>query len=280
MSVRTDLVSERREMHTEDIGGVECKSEDFDFVSVETVEIKTEQAAKILQKGIGRYVTLSFPSIDAIVFDDKLHNALLSALNTVITSPKKNIMIVGLGNRQITPDALGPLVADKIFATRHIDNRLKKQLGLGDFSSVSVVKTGVLGKTGIESADTVMAQCRLVNPDLIIAVDALAARRPERLCRTIQISNTGIVSGSGVGNARHAIDEKTLGVPVVAIGVPTVIDASTYRFDCDGGQESESLFVTPNNIDRLLEILSTVLSEAINCALHPDLERETIKMLV
>lgn len=280
MNIRTDLVSERHEMHTENVEGADTDRRSFGEAELELIKVKTDSAAQTLEKPKGRYYTLRFSPLESMLDYDDIRRALLYAFEMICPEKRDNVMIVGLGNSDITPDALGPRTADGIFATRHINNELMRELGLKNLARVSAVKPGVLGKTGIEAADAVKAQCGVVKPDLIIVIDALAARRSERLCRTVQMSDTGITAGSGVGNSRTAINEESLGVPVVAVGIPTVIDAATYRFDCGGENNGERLFVTPKDIDRQIELSAGILSETLNEFLQPSLDRETINALL
>ncbi len=279
MSIRTDLICERRELHTEDVSGADYKKEEKNGIVTETVEVKTDAAAAELQRDKGKYVTIGFPPPEALLDTNDLKSAIKGSLNALAPKQRSSVMVVGLGNPAITPDALGPLTADKILATRHLSRELKDNLGLSGLASVAVFSAGVIGKTGIEAAAALKSLCNVVSPDLVIVVDALACRRPERLCKTAQLCNTGIVAGSGVGNARQPINEQSLGVPVIAVGIPTVIDAATFSLDC-GRQTAEPLFVTPKEIDRLMEITSTLLAESINEFLQPSLDAETLRMLM
>ena len=211
--------------------------------------------------------------------------------------PEESVLVVGLGNPDITPDAVGPLAAECVLVTRHLKTRLPEEFAA--FRPVSVFRTGVLGTTGIESAALVRGVVSLVRPDRVIAVDALSAREAARLCRAVQVTDAGIVPGSGVGNARSALTEETLGVPVVAVGVPTVVDAATIVSDAmtefisalslsdlqklDERERQElarellspqlnGLFVTPKNIDDSVKNLSFLISEGLNIALLGDKE--------
>lgn len=279
MGIRTDLISERREMHPEGLSGVQSEVRKFGAAELELIKIEADKAAQRLEKPKGKYYTISFPPLENMLSCDDVKRALVYALGAIAPKKRKSVMVAGLGNARITPDSLGPKIIDGIFATRHIDAAAGQRLGLEELTSVSAVKTGVLGETGIESADAISAYCKIAEPDMIIVADALAARRPERLCRTIQLSDSGIVAGSGVGNARRALNRDTLGVPIIALGVPAVIDASTYRFDCGGDGLEEKLFVTPKDIDLQIDISSRVIAEALNEFLQPSLDSETIKML-
>ena len=196
--------------------------------------------------------------------------------------PEESVLVVGLGNPDITPDAVGPLAAECVLVTRHLKTRLPEEFAA--FRPVSVFRTGVLGTTGIESAALVRGVVSLVRPDRVIAVDALSAREAARLCRAVQITDAGIVPGSGVGNARSALTEETLGVPVVAVGVPTVVDARTLCADLSGAEvdlpEDTELFVTPRDIDTRVRDSARLVGYAIDLALHDALTIEDIDMFL
>ena len=187
-------------------------------------------------------------------------------------------MVAWLGNRNITPDALCPAVADKILATRHLSPYLRRQTGLTGLKDVSVIQPGVLGQTGMEAKEIIEGAVERLHPDAIIIVDALAAREVARLGRTVQLSNTGIAPGSGVGNSRTELSEKTLGVKCVTVGVPTVVDASTLCYDLIGEnrREHESMIVTPRDFDRMIENSGQVIAYSLNIALQPDVDAETL----
>ena len=273
MNIRTDLVAEIKAEKQPDISGVEVIEEQINEVSISTVKILDEKASKTLEKPIGSYCTISFPRLDFVCETCDIINATVKALKAVIKANIKQSLVVGLGNTDITPDALGPIVADRVLATRHLTDELKRDLGLDGLKSVSTITPNVLGKTGIESYDLVSATAKKIKPDIIIAVDALACRDPERLCRTIQIADSGICAGSGVNNARKPLNLATLGIPVIALGVPTVIDANSF-FDSD-----ENMMVTPKEIDLLVEKAADIISRAINIFLQPEIDIDTIESL-
>ena len=195
---------------------------------------------------------------------------------------------MGLGNDNITPDALGPRTIDKIRATRHISAELAKSVGLEGLRMVSALAPGVLGQTGIETGEIIMGVSKSVKPSAVITVDALASRRLSRLGCTVQIADTGVTPGSGVGNARAQINEQTLGVPVIAVGVPTVVDAATLANDLLGDNEEDKdlfskldgqgadMIVTPREIDLMIDRAAKLLALAINSALQPTLTVEDI----
>ena len=273
MNIRTDLVAEIKAEKQPDISGVEVIEEQINDVNISTVKILDEKASETLEKPIGSYCTISFPRLDFVCETCDIINATVKALKAVIKSDINQSLVVGLGNTDITPDALGPIVADRVLATRHLTDELKRDLGLDGLKSVSTITPNVLGKTGIESYDLVSATAKKIKPDIIIAVDALACRDPERLCRTIQIADSGICAGSGVNNARKPLNLATLGIPVIALGVPTVIDANSF-FDSD-----ENMMVTPKEIDLLVEKAADIISRAINIFLQPEIDIDTIESL-
>lgn len=273
MNIRTDLVLETEKDASADLSGIEKSETRIGNARLCTVKILSQQAAQILQKPNGTYCTVTFPRLDFISDCENVITSTVTAFKTLVKTDVKNALIVGLGNSDITPDALGPFVCNRILATRHIGTALKQKLGLDGLKSVSCITPNVLGKTGIESFDLVSATAKKIKPDLIIAVDALAARNPERLCRTIQLSDSGICAGSGVNNSRKELNRHTVGVPVIAIGIPTVIDANGFF------KTEENMMVTPKEIDLLIEKSAQILSRAINIFLQPDIDIETIESL-
>ena len=212
---------------------------------------------------------------------DIVRPILVKELEKMIAN-KKSVLVVGLGNKNISPDALGPMVADKIIATRHFKGSLAKSLGLSGLSAVSVIAPGVLGQTGVEVFEIIKAISKEIKPDLILTVDALAAGSVQRLGTTIQITNTGISPGSGVQNKRAEISQKTLYIPVVAMGIPTVVDMETIIHEmCENSTPapSSSMMVTPRDIDQIISRSSALMANAINQALFPNLSLEEIQAL-
>ena len=197
------------------------------------------------------------------------------------------ILVAGLGNDQITPDALGPGCTSQIFSTRHIGKELQKSIGFEHLRPVARVIPGVLGQNGIETVEILEGIIRRVSPSALITVDALASRRLSRLGCTVQICNTGISPGSGVGNARAEISLDTVGIPVISIGVPTVVDAFTLACDLIGEdaterieKDGERMMVTPREIDLLIEHASKLVAAAINSALQPHMDIDELMALV
>ncbi len=273
MNIRTDLVLEQQQSCGKDLSGVKSFRESIGNATLYTVKICEETAAKELGKPKGTYCTVSFPRLDFVCDTADIINATIKSLKTVCKAAPKCALVVGLGNIDITPDALGPFACDRVLATRHISNDLKHDLGLEGLKSVCCLAPNVLGKTGIESHTLIYAAAKKIKPDLIIAVDALACREPDRLCRTVQISDSGICPGAGVNNSRKELSQNTIGIPVIAVGIPTVIDANQF-FDTD-----ENMMVTPKEIDLLVEKSADILARALNIFLQPELDIDVIESL-
>ena len=292
-NVRTDLALEQRERFVSEqieIPGVAVEEtyDDMCEVRVTTVRIETENGAAVMGKPVGNYITLEAPKMAEA--DESYHREISGKLMEVLEGclPEKedgqSILIIGLGNRNVTPDALGPLVVEHLDITRHLVKEYGKYALGGEADRlVSAVVPGVMGQTGMETVEIVRGIVEETEPDFVIAIDALAARSVRRLNRTIQIADTGIAPGSGVGNHRNAITKETVGVPVIAIGVPTVVDAATivgdsieeYVAKCrdEGMRENKEhlippylygMFVTPKDIDETMERTSYTISEALN----------------
>ena len=296
--IRTDLALEAREFIEEANGEmrgiiVDSYKEANDTVQVTHVQITTKNGAKAMGKPIGSYITLEADNlIDA---DEDYHREVSLVVAKQLKSllpdfeKEKSILVVGLGNRDVTADALGPEVVDHLNITRH----MLKQFGHAAYScekvhQISSIVPGVMGKTGMETAEIIRGVVSSTEPDIIIVIDALAARSTRRLTRTIQISNTGISPGSGVGNHRNAINEEAMGIPVLAIGIPTVVDAATIVGDaCEAWwheslkepgpfpeevrkyfKDLKNMYVTTKEIDEIIECISYTVSEALNSALH------------
>lgn len=311
-SVRTDLALEEKERFESDnveISGVVLE-EDYDEtleIRITRVKIETENGAKAMGKPAGVYLTLEAPNL--AVPDEDYHREISEKLadhmeellhENHLTGRDISVLVVGLGNRQVTPDALGPYVADNLCVTRHIVREYGKYaMGMERAQLVSAIVPGVMGQTGMETLEIVKGVVTETKPDLVIAVDALAARNSRRLNRTIQIADTGIHPGSGVGNHRNGLTRETLGVPVIGIGVPTVVDAVTIVSDTmenliQAMETSETLkgvgevlkmynnaekyelvkelisphlngmFVTPKDEDEMVKQISYTISESLN----------------
>ena len=284
---RTDLAWETHELwrrgEKRSVPGLIVRTETAEGFEKQVLEISSEEASKELCKPQGRYVTFSLGSLlrrEADAFDRGCAALAGELRRQLALKGGESVLAVCLGNPDVTPDAVGPLAADSILATRHLKEAMPGDFG--DFRSVTVLRTGVLGTTGLESAALAAAAVRAVGADRVVAVDALAACGTERLCRSVQISDAGIVPGSGVGNSRSALNAETLGVPVVAVGVPTVVDAATLCADlagapAPGGQE---LFVTPRDIDARVREIARLVGCAVDLALHDGLTMEDLRLLL
>lgn len=282
MNCRTDIALERQEMIPDtDQKGIKVKRWEKEKAQVTEIEILNEYGADTLQKPIGRYITVDLPefSHESELLDGRL-TALTESIKNLLPENAEKILVAGLGNENITPDALGPLCARGIFSTRHIKGEFIKDLGLENLKSVSSISTGVLGQTGIETAEYIKGIVNLVKPDAVIIIDALASRRLSRLGKTVQLTDTGITPGSGVGNFRKTIDKTTLGVPVISLGVPTVVDGNTIVSDLTGNEnknhkiDANDMMVTPREIDTIISRAVRLLSLSINCALQPEMKPE------
>lgn len=284
MQIRTDLALEQREMHRELPEGVTCEEIKKGNITLTKISVLNKKGSEALKKPIGKYITAEVPPFSDNVQNDETVTVLSEELSSILPCGG-TALVVGLGNRSITPDALGPMVCEGVLATRHIKNELNRITGRDGFRSVAVVSPGVLGQTGIEAFNIIKGVCREIKPTVIIAVDALASRYTKRLGCTVQMSNTGIEPGAGVGNARFEISEKTLGIPVVSLGVPTVVDAATLVNDLTGGgfsfeSECGKMIVTPREIDLLIDRSAALISDMINFSLQSKIEPELIRSIM
>lgn len=251
-------------------------------ISVSKINIKTKFGEEKFKREKGIYITLQFPEIEKIISTENLEKEIIKCLSSLIPKECENILIAGLGNTEITCDSIGPAVASKILATRHIAGDFAENLGLYGLKSVSVIAPGVLGKTGIESAELIKAVADKIKPQAVIIIDALAAGSISRLFKTIQLTNSGIAPGSGVKNSRKEISEKNLKIPVIAIGVPTVVDAGILAEELSG-KKTEcgfQMILTPKDSDILCQKLSEIIARALNIFLQPRIDSETIMSLV
>ena len=319
---RTDLAVEAKDMYVkeskQDIDGIKVYEMEHGDINVTTVKVESEDAANKLGKPVGTYITVDFPvftSYDGEFMDD-LSKIVAESLKEVIKIDETNTaLVVGLGNWNVTADSLGPKVSEKIMVTRHLKQVMPEAI---DESIVPVcaISPGVLGVTGIETGEMVKSIVDKIKPDLVICVDSLGSRKLERLNRTIQICDTGISPGAGVGNHRMKINEESLGVKVIAIGVPTVVDAATIANDAidlvldelisqadtgkafyemlksiNKGEKSliiretlnpyvGDLIVTPKDVDDTIENLAKIIANGINIAVQPNLTMEDINKFI
>lgn len=258
--------------------GVFVEEKEEDGVRRTLVRIESDGAAERLGRPKGKYLTLEAPLSSSDPLTDRLAEALSELL------PDGPVLVAGLGNRSITPDALGPDTAHAIIATRHIPPEQAKAVGLDGLRPVCSIAPGAMGQTGIETADIVAALVRELGFSAVVAVDALAARSMERLGATIQLSDSGIAPGAGVRNQRSELSEASLGIPVLALGIPTVVDAATLLSDlapgCAALDGASGLIVTPRDIDTIIDKGARILSVALNRALQPTLSPDDVTLLM
>ena len=318
ISVRTDLAIEAKQAYTEEnkkeLDGVKVDEEVEGEVKITTVTIESDEAGAELGKPKGHYITVDIPEFT--VYDGETMEDVSVVVGKVLRrlvdiDEKKLILVVGLGNWKVTPDALGPKVAGKIMITRHLKEVMPDAID-DTVRPVCAIAPGVLGITGIETAEVVKSLVDRIKPDMVICIDALGSRKLERVNRTIQIGDTGISPGAGVGNHRMQINEKNLGVKVIAVGVPTVVDAATIANDtmdlllddlaskAQSGKEFYNmlksvdrneknmlirevlnpfigdLMVTPKDVDTVIDSLSKIIADGINCAIQPNMDMDEI----
>lgn len=315
INFKTDMADERvdtykRVNNLTEIDGVKVESKNDEIVTTTTVDVLNENGATALSKEIGKYITMEIKDIKYLEEKDKnkIINALSNEIKNLIGEDKtKSILVVGLGNIYVTPDSLGPKVVQSVDITRHLIN-FAKDLVEPDTRSVSALSPGVLGTTGIETSEIITSVCNEVKPDIVIAIDSLASSSINRLGTTIQLSNTGITPGAGVRNKREGINQNTLNVPVIAIGVPTVVDMATITSEAidkmvevtkqkiENGDNSvskeqiervinifnddnkynmianvldtDNFIVTPKEIDDVIQIVSDLISSGINMSIN------------
>lgn len=290
MARRTDLAVEEKELFeesaTHQLTGVKARDEDYNGIVATVVEILDERGAESLHKPVGTYITLELTDYVKKKQDSfpPAVEAISNYLNVLLEDVQLDlVLVVGLGNKAITPDAIGPLVTEQMFVTRHLIQQLPDFFGT--YRATCVLAPGVLGMTGMESAEVVKALVNQLKPSCVVVVDALASRNLGRVCTTVQLSNTGIVPGSGVQNARAALNRDCLGVPVLAVGVPTVVEVGTLAEDYQATSLVEDcgglpMVVTPRDIDAKVLELSKAISYGLNMALHPGLTMDDIAYFV
>lgn len=319
-NIRTDLAIESKEVYEQEnkkkMQGVEVQEFKEGDICITEVRVVDEVGEKIIGKPKGNYITIETPHFDHYDADmvDEISKVMAKYLSTLVSANEKkelSTLVVGLGNWNVTPDALGPKVVSKLMITRHLKELIPESID-EEIRPVSALAPGVLGLTGIETVEVIKGVVEKIKPDLVVCIDALASRKMERLNRTIQIGNTGIAPGSGVGNKRKELSEKSLGVPVIAIGVPTVVDAATMANDAidlvideminnatngskfydilksiDRNEKQKliaqllnpyvgDLMVTPKEVDMVIENVAKIVANGINIALQPALDLDDI----
>lgn len=303
---RTDLAYEANESLARKVEGISLKTQDYSHGEVIELEISNEAAEKAVGKKMGKYITYETKSLKNLSQKsrDEVIDILSKAIKDVSGLERERILVVGLGNRNITADALGPKTLDKIKVTRQYFKTYKKEFD-EDFNEVSILEPGVLGTTGIETMNTIIGVVEKIKPTMLIVIDALASRKMRRLCAVVQITDAGIEPGSGIGNMQGALNKESVGIRVVAVGIPTVVDTATIVNDTiemmekalsdktdDVGQimgilsdleyDEKQVFikeilspmygesiVTPSYVDEIIDSLSDLLAESINRAVHP-----------
>lgn len=286
--IRTDLAKELINEHEKEIlpEGVKKKVEIINGIDITQIEISNQSTARILNKPMGDYITIEPTKLSVVSENfDTLVEIVSQNILKLLPQGYKSVLVAGLGNIGITPDSLGPKSIQYTMATRHISGDLAKEIGLQGLGEVSVIATGVLAQTGIESANIIKALAQEIKADAVIIIDAMACKNLDRLGKTIQISNTGICPGSGVQNSRTQIDESFMGMSVISIGVPMVVDLHTIAKGYLHNEnlpfyQNANMMVTPREIDDITEHASKLLGFAINKAMHPSLELEDIIALV
>lgn len=288
VEARSEYMNKYAPLHGGEIDGVTYAEKREGDVYISTIDILNEAGEHAVGKRRGRYVTISFPDITLAGYEDFTRLCELCAheireLCEHVCDKVQSVLLCGLGNERMSPDALGPASVKNVLITRHLKEQDYEVFERAGFFDICAVYPDVSAHTGLEGAELVRAAAERAKPDVIIAVDALAAKEPARLCKTLQLCSAGISPGSGVGNAKNAIDEQSMGVPVISLGVPTVIDAGTLVRDAAGEtadtQKLAGLFVCPKDIDELSVKLSKLIGYAINYAFHKDLSFEEMTMM-
>lgn len=318
ISIRTDLAIEARELYSQErkkeIPGVEVDVKRGENMTVTVVNVVDKKGEKIIGKPMGTYTTIEAPELRHFdqELQDEVSKTMAKELSVLINLDKdKTALIVGLGNWNVTPDALGPRVVSRLMVTRHLKQLMPDEIDEG-IRPVCALSPGVLGLTGIETSEIIQGVVKKVKPDVVVVVDALASRKMSRVSTTIQIGNTGINPGSGVGNKRMGLNQSALGVPVIAVGVPTVVDAATMANDTidlvidslvnqsEKGKEFYNmlmsinrdekyeliqevlspyigdLMVTPKDVDSIIDNISKIIANGINIAMHPSIHLKDV----
>lgn len=296
MNFRTDLALERHENIKDDSAkGISFEEKELDGIRVSHIRVLDSDGEKAIGKKRGSYITAELPDLEQSADrSEKWSSILAGEIRSLLPESDQTVLVAGLGNRDITPDALGPECISLLLATRHIKNEIKENTVFSSFRSVAGIEPGVLGNTGIETAEILKAVTDRIKPCAVIVIDALASRSLERLGNTVQMCDTGVSPGSGVGNRRKTIDKDFLGVPVIAVGVPTVVDGITVALDVmqDSGLEIEKdkrdkilrsergMMVTPKEIDLVIKRASKLVALSVNKALQPELSAADIMSIV
>ncbi|MBU5427136.1 GPR endopeptidase [Tissierella pigra] len=320
--IRTDLAVENRELYKQEEKsqeeGISIEKEENDSYTVTRIKVLNKEGSLNIKKPVGTYITLDVPKLNKTDEDlkDEISQALAKEIKGIAkTKEDTKILIVGLGNWNITPDALGPKVVERVLVTRQFFVNYNKEID-ETVANVAALSPGVMGITGIETGEIIKGVVEKVRPDLVIAIDALASRKMDRVSTTIQLSDTGINPGAGVGNNRMELNERTLGVPVIAIGIPTVVDAATIvndtldliieslKKEAEVGSDfydllsqisseekysliqevlnpyMKNVIVTPTDIDAVVDDLSIIVANGLNMALHPGIDLKDVNRYI
>lgn len=296
MNFRTDLAIELAEQLADTASqSHHTTKHEEDGARISHTRILTPEGEKQFGKPMGDYITVEVvPFSDSVTDSAQEAEVIARQIQHLLPDQDGLVLTVGLGNLSVTPDALGPRVIDGVLATRHLAGEWERAAGQKQLRPVAAIAPGVLGQTGIETSEIIACLCEKIKPSCVIVIDALAARSLKRLGRTVQLSNTGISPGSGAMNRRRELSRKTLGAPVISMGVPTVADGVTVGYDLLAVQglddeeaartlfapEGQSMLVTPKEIDLLIGRASKILAMAINRALQPSLSQEELSYLV
>jgi spore protease len=293
--VRTDLAEELRDRAMTEkakhdggkLDGIVYREEKREGFRISRLKIESDEGEKRLGRPKGNYVTISFPTASNLGYAEflSLCDAVAEEIRALCRE-KRRILVCGVGNDAFAADALGVIAARHVLVTHHLKEGRTSPL-MDAFADVAAITPGIMAKTGMESAELVKSAVQTVRPDAVIVIDALAAREADRLARTIQLSDTGLSPGAGIGNHRSALDERTLGIPVIAIGVPTVVDTATLVCDALGGEHMDEdelkrlsgFFVSPKEIDVIAENLGRLIGYAVNRAFHGDFPYEEMAMM-
>ena len=282
MSIRTDLAVESINPQAAKLEGITQNVRDGVGCDITEVIVETDQAGEQIGKGKGKYLTIETDRLSAHPDEFEGMVDCIAAEIVKLAPQSGDVMVIGLGNNDITPDALGPKVISQVLATRHLSQELPEGHELSGLRSISAIAPGVLGQTGIEVAEIAKAICDKTKPAVVVVIDALACSDIKRLGCTIQLTDTGISPGSGVQNSRKELSKRSLGSPVIAIGVPTVVDMHTIVQSITGKEVDKSLpnmMVTPRDIDKLIERTAKLVAFSINKAFLPDMSIEDFTAL-
>lgn len=293
LEIRTDLAQEAHEIASKNkekrADGVIFETERDGCCTLTRIEIVNKDGEEATGKPIGKYLTADVGRLWDMSGNDTVHAVgVIARMIRELAGDPRSVLVAGLGNLTVTADALGPAALDHVIVTRHLKEESPHIYQTLGFADVSAIAPGVLSQTGVETLDSVRSICNAIKPSLVIAIDALASRNVARLGTAVQITNVGIAPGSGVGNRRCALNESTLGIPVIAIGIPTVVDALTLALNvaealgishdeiarADNVEECASMFVTPKDSDKMISHMAKVLGYSVNTAFHRQLSFE------